>query len=279
MRDIFNLHMDTSRWDWSQLLHPDDFEWIAGVTPLSDLRFILITWGTYFATIISLKMYMQRREACRLNTATAIHNAALCIGSLFMFILTVIDTFDRASKMGLSEIFFTTRPETVKGRLMWTMYMYYISKYQELLDTVILVLKKKPVIFLHWYHHAIIIFMVWTWLEFKILYSVLGMMANALVHVFMYYYYFVSSMGKTVWFKRYLTSGQIIQFIMSFLLSIPYVYYHYTLGRDTVSWIPFLFSMSVNGSFLLLFIQFYRRSYSGGGRKKPANGINRVHKT
>lgn len=109
------------------------------------------------------------------------------------------------------------------------MYSYYLSKFYELFDTVILVLKKvsqsyyykeltvlkKPIIFLHWYHHAIVILMVWTWIEYGIVFSryyhgslagqfnyySLGMLANTLVHVFMYYYYYLAARGKSVWFK------------------------------------------------------------------------------
>ncbi|TPX31393.1 very-long-chain 3-oxoacyl-CoA synthase [Synchytrium microbalum] len=264
------LPMDTKGWDFTSITQYDTFQWHVGTTPFSDLWFIVVTWGIYFATIITLKLYMKDRQAFKLSTATALHNAILCLASLFMFVLTALDIYKRTMTLGVSEIFFTTRPETFKGRLVWIMYIYYLSKYQELLDTVILVLKKKPVIFLHWYHHAVIIFMVWTWLEYKIIYSALGMLANTLVHVFMYYYYSVSSMGREVWFKKYLTSGQIIQFIMSFVLSIPYVYYHWTLGQNT-SWKPFLFSMSVNGSFLFLFIRFYQKSYSGSKKSSKSN--------
>lgn len=34
-------------------------------------------------------------------------------------------------------------------------YIFYLSKYYEFVDTFILVLRKKPVIFLHVYHHAV----------------------------------------------------------------------------------------------------------------------------
>ncbi|RKO92310.1 ELO family, partial [Blyttiomyces helicus] len=150
----------------------------------------------------------------------------------------------------------------ISGPLFFTLYIYYLSKFYELFDTVILVLKKKPLIFLHWYHHAIVILMVWSWLQYGITYSSLGTIANTLIHVFMYYYYFVSSLGGNVWFKRYLTFGQIIQFAVSFILCGPYLHYHFKRGCS--GWDAFLFSMAVNGSFLFLFVRFYRSSYGKG---------------
>eukprot|EP00605_Chrysophyceae_sp_TOSAG23-4_P002017 GSChrysophyteH1.ASY1.ANO1.2232.1 assembled CDS len=39
--------------------------------------------------------------------------------------------------------------------------MFILSKIPELVDTVFLVLKKKPVIFLHWYHHITVLLYCW----------------------------------------------------------------------------------------------------------------------
>ncbi|KAJ1551279.1 hypothetical protein HK405_014829, partial [Cladochytrium tenue] len=58
-------------------------------------------------------------------------------------------------------------------------------------------------------------------------------------------------------------------FSASFLLSIPYVYYHFSKGCQ--GWEAFLFSSAVNASFLVLFIDFYRRSYTSPAAKKPRN--------
>ena len=39
---------------------------------------------------------------------------------------------------------------------MCRVFIFYLSKYYEFLDTILLVLKKKPLDFLHCYHHAIV---------------------------------------------------------------------------------------------------------------------------
>ena len=44
-------------------------------------------------------------------------------------------------------------------------YMYYLSKFYEMIDTVVLALKKKPLEFLQMYHHASIVMLCWSWLH------------------------------------------------------------------------------------------------------------------
>ena len=107
--------------------------------------------------------------------------------------------------------------------------------------------------------------MVWSWLQFKVAFATQGMLANTFIHVFMYYYYYASSLGHDVWFKKYITTGQIIQFTLSFILAVPYVYFHTQKG--CLGWNAFVFSMVINGSFLGLFIQFYLRTYKKTARK------------
>ncbi|KAI9332286.1 GNS1/SUR4 family-domain-containing protein [Zopfochytrium polystomum] len=272
----YTLQMDPTRWSLQQLWSPAGFVWKVGSTPFADLQVILLSWIAYATVILSLRAYMSTREPFKLRLVTAVHNMILCVWSLAMFGGALVEIIRRAATLGVDEVFCTTDANSLRGPLFYTTYIYYLSKYYELLDTVILVLKKKPLIFLHWYHHAIVILMVWSWLEFGVTFSSLGMLANTLVHVFMYYYYYASSLGQNVWFKKYITMGQIVQFSTSFLLSIPYLYYHFQKGCE--GWNAFVFSSVVNASFLLLFMDFYRRSYRAGAAKKGDKGKQKGEK-
>lgn len=141
--------------------------------------------------------------------------------------------------------------------------------------------------------------MVWLWIEDTLTYgryrhhivSILivtcsvGVAFNTFIHVIMYYYYFITSLGQTVWWKvhpftyrsnslqHWITKLQIIQFVSSFVLAVPYLYY--VIGHDhsgnfvpqCTGWNAFLFSCLINGSFLALFIRFFKSAYPQKERK------------
>jgi fatty acid elongase 3 len=93
--------------------------------------------------------------------------------------------------------------------------------------------------------------------------------ANTTVHVFMYYFYACQAVGIDVWWKRYLTSLQIAQFVADETGNVAWAYYRAYVGRPcSGSWFGFWFGMGIIASFLVLFIQFYERSYA---RKPAAN--------
>lgn len=63
----------------------------------------------------------------------------------------------------------------------------YLVKLYEFLDTVILILKNKPVIFLHEYHHAATLFLCWIQMEEHSACQWVPITINLFVHIFMYY--------------------------------------------------------------------------------------------
>ena len=83
-----------------------------------------------------------------------------------------------------SEFLVCTPPDMQPtGRLFFWSYVYYLSKYYEFLDTVLLAVRKKPMSFLHVFHHATVVGMAWLWVDQVQSLTFIGIMANTLVHV------------------------------------------------------------------------------------------------
>jgi len=262
------------KWDWEQLTNIDKFEWKTGVTPFSDLWVVFGAMAAYLIVIFGLQAWMKNRKPFELLTATRVHNVILCVWSLAMCIGTIIPVYRLYMEHGTRSLFcgISADHPMMVGLFGYWRYHYYLSKFYELLDTVILVLKKKNLIFLHVYHHAIMLYISWIWIAANYTVGWWGVMTNTLVHVFMYYYYFVSTMGIHPWWKKYITTGQIVQFIAGLSFATPQFYLYYTTngncgGDIRLAWI----SQIVATSFLFLFINFYIKTYKSGARPlRPA---------
>ncbi|KAH8856319.1 Elongation of very long chain fatty acids protein [Schistosoma japonicum] len=94
---------------------------------------------------------------------------------------------------------------------------------------------------------------------------------NSIVHFFMYTYYGLAAAGprfqKYIWWKKYLTTAQIIQFIIVILHSV------YVLTIRDCSY-PKLFSYWILSSaviFLFLFSKFYSKTYN-----KQVHSMNEI---
>ena len=141
-------NVDVYKWDWNQVGDAVNFRWQVGKTPFSDLASIKWAWIVYFSSILVLKVIMSRTEALKLKWITAIHNLFLCGLSLIM--LLVIFVFNKAGAVGAYQVYqsgglldlYVIEPKKATGLLFWSLYLFYLSKFPELLDTVILVLKK-----------------------------------------------------------------------------------------------------------------------------------------
>ena len=98
---------------------------------------------------------MANQAPMKLRGVTAIHNLILCIGSLGMFLAGLVGSIQvyqvnkkrvilltHIKERGMSEVFWATEEKNRQGLQYWALYIFYLSKFYELLDTVILVLKK-----------------------------------------------------------------------------------------------------------------------------------------
>lgn len=101
------------------------------------------------------------------------------------------------------------------GNLLW---LFYLSKILDFVDTFLIIVGKKwkQLSFLHVYHHFSIF--LFYWLNVNVAYDgdiYFTILLNGFIHFVMYTYYFVSShpMEGKVWWRQYVTTFQLIQFV------------------------------------------------------------------
>lgn len=162
-------------------------------------------------------------------------------------------------------------------RMARAVWLYYICKVVELLDTVFFVLRKKQnqVSFLHLYHHTLM--PVCGFIGVKYFAgghgTLLGVI-NSFIHVCMYAYYMLAAMGPKVqrylWWKRYLTVMQIIQFIIVFYHTLQ-VQFQPTCAYPKS--IAALLTLNA-GIFIYMFSTFYVKSYLRTARRNAAADSN-----
>jgi len=151
------------------------------------------------------------------------------------------------------------------GNLMW---MFYISKILDFFDTITIVLQKKwkQLSFLHVYHHSSV-FMFY-WLNVRAAYDgdiFLTILLNGSIHTVMYTYYFLAMHTKDIWWKRYLTMMQMVQFSCMLLQAVL------MMANGDASFPPrltvgyFAYICTMFG----LFLNFYLQSYT----KKPKEAV------
>lgn len=240
-------------------------------TPVSDIRFVLIVATAYLFSISVLSLFSPFRFAkSPLFTFLAVsHNALLSIASLIMLFgvsrALVREVFLSQS---IARTFCNPHGLQMNSELSLWLYAFYISKFWELIDTVLLVMRGRPLTVLHVWHHTSVMFEIFSWLEFSMALGVYGMIFNALVHVLMYAYFAAALLKIRVPWKKALTSLQIIQFCTSFASLVPYAYFRSVTPGGCTGGPGLVVSAVCNGSFLIFFIDFFKKTYSSRGAEK-----------
>jgi len=274
-----SLHIDWSKVDWQQLVQIEDFKWIYGKTPFSHIQVPVILSILYLISLYSLQAYMKDKKPQLMKKFTFVHNTLLTILSTLMFLGTSYGAFLKYQSQGFfNGLVCEQEIEPIRGPLFYWSYIFYLSKFYELIDSYLLVLKKKPLIFLHVFHHFIMPYTCWAGLEGKWCMALwTSAFWNSFVHVWMYYYYAVSTLGYSPWWKKYLTGLQIYQFVSGILYTAVYFFYYfdnlkikvnpnYTLSVDfkqgcTGELWSIVGMFAVNCSFLYLFSKFFKEQY------------------
>ncbi|XP_026869428.1 elongation of very long chain fatty acids protein 2 [Electrophorus electricus] len=203
--------------------------------------------------------YMKNRPAYSLKNVLLLYNFSVTILSFYMLVELISASWSAGYRLKCQGLFEAGNGDIRVAKVLW---WYYFSKLIEFLDTIFFVLRKKnnQITFLHVYHHASMFNIWWcvlNWIPCG--QSFFGPMLNSFIHVLMYSYYGLStipSMHKYLWWKRYLTQAQLVQFIMTITHTLSAVVFPcgFPLGC-------LLFQSSYMLTLVILFVNFYVQTY------------------
>lgn len=157
--------------------------------------------------------------------------------------------------------------------LAWLFWVFYAQKFWEFLDTWIFVLRCsfRQVTVLHLFHHSSIAVVVGSILPYDYGGDMfLPILLNAIVHVLMYSHYLCTIMKIKTWWNQYLTSLQLIQFLLISSQNIL----SYRAGPECgpPDWAKVLM-IAYMGSMVVLFGHFFARKYILGKNDASMCGV------
>lgn len=221
---------------------------------------------TYLLLIYMGTIYMRNRPAYSLKNVLQLYNFFLTLLSFYMLVELLSAVWSAGYRLQCQGLHEAGDADIRVAKVLW---WYYFSKLIEFLDTIFIVLRKKnsQISFLHVYHHASMFNIWWcvlNWIPCG--QSFFGPMLNSFIHILMYSYYGLStipSMHKYLWWKRYLTQAQLVQFVL-------------TITHTVSAWVVpcgfplgcLKFQTFYMVTLVILFVNFYMQTY----RKKRLGG-------
>eukprot|EP00441_Pelagodinium_beii_P032096 CAMPEP_0197634460 /NCGR_PEP_ID=MMETSP1338-20131121/10550_1 /TAXON_ID=43686 ORGANISM="Pelagodinium beii, Strain RCC1491" /NCGR_SAMPLE_ID=MMETSP1338 /ASSEMBLY_ACC=CAM_ASM_000754 /LENGTH=249 /DNA_ID=CAMNT_0043206329 /DNA_START=61 /DNA_END=807 /DNA_ORIENTATION=- len=204
-----------------------DFDW--SDAPLSSYSWPVGT-GIGYLLMVFLLPKIVPEGGFKLDKTLVVHNLLLSAMSLFLCAGCAFEMFVRLREEHNVEWMLCESPTVAaKGPLFFWSYAFYVSKYYELVDTLLALLRasRPPHFGLHVYHHALVPVVVWNWLEYRQTLQHIGLLWNTFVHVVMYAYYALKVLKIPTPWKKWVTRLQILQFITSaalFPMALSYIW-------------------------------------------------------
>ncbi|GAB0088752.1 Elongation of very long chain fatty acids protein [Sergentomyia squamirostris] len=259
----------TKYWDFlfTELADPRTNHWafisspVPGLTIIGLYLYFVYSWGP---------KYMSNRKPFKLERTLIMYNLFQVILSTYLFVEGLDGAWLTKYNWRCEPVDFSENEEAM--RVARGCYVYFLAKITELMDTVFFVLRKKErqISFLHMYHHTVMPMISWGVTKY---YpgghgTFIGVI-NSFVHIVMYSYYLFAAMGpqfqKYLWWKKYITNLQMIQFCMAFLHSAQLLYTDCGYPRWSVC-----FTLPNAIFFYMLFNDFALKTY-----KKPREVTSR----
>jgi len=201
-----------------------------------------------------------------LNFLLRYWNLFLTIFSLFMFLGLAVPVLNFNLLMfpdWLSMVCDTSGARW-RGPMFFYLIVFTFSKYIELLDTAFLIIRRKPVSFLHWYHHCTVL--AYTWFAALMQFSPGWYFStiNCAVHTVMYWYYYRRACGVFLSYDKFITTIQLVQMVLGVAATAVWTIVFLTHKESCPSGHPYVVitaSVVMYASYFYLFYVFFRARY------------------
>lgn len=270
---------------WRDLVYPFQAE-KEFYGPLWSMTFRRSWWLGYLVSTIYLiaiwmgTNYMKSRPAYHLKGLLALWNLFLAVFSMIGMVRVV----PHLALMLFSYDFEYTICRTPGGSYgngaagLWIL-AFILSKYFELIDTVFLVLRKKPVNFLHWYHHCTVLMYCWHSYVFEMPTGIYFAAMNYSVHALMYLYYFLAAvLPKPPRWATWVTILQLAQMVGGIFITVSHlrILLYRTVPECDGHLTNLIGALAMYASYFVLFAQFFAQRYCRKGPKGRLNGKEKM---
>lgn len=251
----------------NDFIHQETRNWM-----VKNWTWVFYYCGAYMLIIFGGQIYMKNRPRFELRGLLSIWNTALAMFSIMGACRTAPELAHVLRHYGLfHSVCVPSFIENDRVSGFWT-WLFVLSKLPELGDTLFIVLRKQPLIFLHWYHHITVL--IYSWFSYTE-YTASArwfIVMNYCVHAVMYSYYALRAMkfSPPRFISMIITSLQLTQMIIGCAINLWANDYLKTAGPNScnISPINIKLSIAMYFSYFVLFARFFYKSYLSSGAKK-----------
>lgn len=237
----------------------------------------LITSAVYVGLIAYGHHYMKTREAWTLKQQLAAWNFSLAAFSMIGAARTTPLLLRKLTTLPLiNTICVAPAIDWGAGACGLWVQLFVVSKFAELLDTAFIVLRKRKLIMLHWYHHFTVLVYCWHSYAIEAPHALYFVAMNYCVHTIMYTYYALMSLNINIMPPEIITAAQILQMLVGVAVQLcamraKHIRYCYINDYNL------LFGALMYASYLALFVnfalkRFVYKKYKRGGAIKDIAG-------
>lgn len=221
-------------------------------------------WNALFTTLLVgyvplvgvLYCAMRRRHAFELTRPLQAWNATLCVLSLGGFVVLSTRMFRVDFVHSITSLDYSNQHYGL------IVFLFSVSKFPEMFDTVFIVLRKKELTFLHVFHHLSVAIYCYSTLIYPTPLGYWYALMNTFVHGVMYgYFAFDKRLKRCTYFNpMYLTIVQIVQMYWGLAINVLYLLQPTTV-YDFVTVYNAAYGILMYGSYLALFCRFFATKY------------------